>query len=36
LRVAGKELFTAYPVRSGSVRGAQVEARLSIAGVVRK
>jgi flagellar motor switch protein FliM len=36
LRVAGKELFMAYPVRSGSTRGAQIEARLSIAGVPRK
>jgi flagellar motor switch protein FliM len=36
LRVAGKELFMAYPVRSGSTRGAQIETRLSIAGVVRK
>jgi flagellar motor switch protein FliM len=36
LRVAGKELFMAYPVRSGATRGAQIEQRLSIAGVVRK
>jgi flagellar motor switch protein FliM len=36
LRVAGKELFTAYPVRSGLTRGAQIEARMSIAGVPRK
>ena len=36
LRVAGKELFMAYPVRSGSIRGAQIESRLSIAGVPRK
>jgi flagellar motor switch protein FliM len=36
LRVAGKELFMAYPVRSGSTRGAQIESRLSIAGVARK
>jgi flagellar motor switch protein FliM len=36
LRVAGKELFMAYPVRSGATRGAQIESRLSIAGVSRK
>ncbi len=36
LRVAGKELFLAYPVRSGATRGAQVEARMSIAGVTRR
>jgi flagellar motor switch protein FliM len=36
LMVAGKELFQAYPVRSGSSRGAQVERRLSIAGASRK
>jgi len=36
LRVAGKDFFTAYPVRSGSARGAQVERRLPIAGVRKK
>ena len=36
LRVAGKDFFTAYPVRSGSSRGAQIDRRMSIAGVARR
>jgi flagellar motor switch protein FliM len=36
LKVAGRDLFTAYPVRNGSSRGAQVERRMSIAGLSRK
>lgn len=36
LRVGGKDLFTAYPVRSGAARGAQIDRRLSIAGQARK
>lgn len=35
LEIAGKDLFTAYPVRSGAVRGAQVEGRLSLAATQR-
>ena len=36
LRVAGKDLFAAYPVRSGSARGAQIERRMSIASLTRQ